>query len=138
MNPPTTTRADIERLIDAFYVDVMADSQLGPIFAPFAGEHWPQHLSRMTEFWCTTLLRTKSFRGNVLKKHVDLTPRLQPAHFARWLTLWFKHTAEQIAAADAAELQSTAAGIARNLHLGCFGSVPRFVREGAEVRLARP
>jgi len=42
----------------------------------------------MTEFWSTVLLHTRSFRGNVMRKHVALLPALQPAHFARWLTLW--------------------------------------------------
>lgn len=132
---PPTTREDIARLVQAFYVDVLADAELGPIFAPFAGEGWPQHLNRMIEFWCTTLLRTKSFRGNVLVKHVKLLPQLKPAHFARWLTLWARHTAQHIGPDDAAELQATAAGIARNLHLGCFGSVPRLASEHGEIRL---
>jgi hemoglobin len=132
---PPTTRDDIDRLVRAFYADVFADAEIGPIFAPFAAERWPQHLERMVEFWCTTLLRTKSFRGNVLVKHVNLLPQLQPAHFARWLTLWARHTERHIAPVDAAELQATAAGIARNLHLGCFGNVPRFANEHGELRL---
>jgi hemoglobin len=123
---PVTTRDDIARLVRAFYADVLADEDLGPVFAPFAGAQWAHHLDRMVEFWCTTLLHTKSFRGNVLRKHVELLPRLQPQHFARWLALWTQHTAQQIAPHDAAELQATATGIARNLHLGCFGHVLTF------------
>lgn len=130
-----TTRDDIARLVTSFYVDVLADDELGPVFAPFTGEHWPRHLDRMVEFWCTTLLRTKTFRGNVLIKHVNLLPQLKPEHFARWLTLWMRHTARHIGHADAAELQATAAGIARNLHLGCFGNVPHFANERGQVRL---
>jgi hemoglobin len=131
----TTTQAQIERLVQAFYADVIDDDLLGPVFRPVVGEHWPAHLSRMVEFWCTVLLRTRSFRGNVLKKHMDLLPRIEPGHFARWLSLWNHHTAQIIAPDDAAELQTTAAGIARNLHLGCFASVPRFERHGACVQL---
>lgn len=126
---PVTTRDDIARLVHAFYADVLADAELGPVFAPFAGAHWGRHLDRMVEFWCTTLLHTRSFRGNVLRKHVDLRPHLQPQHFGRWLALWTRHTAQQIAPRDAAELQATATGIARNLHLGCFGHLPAFAAE---------
>lgn len=36
---------------------------------------------------------------------------------------------------EAAELQATDAGIARSLHLGCFGSVPHFERSGDRVQL---
>lgn len=130
-----TTRADIERLVQSFYADVIADDALGPIFTPLVGAHWPAHRARMVEFWCTVLLHTRSFRGNVLQKHVDLLPRLRPEHFARWLTLWVRHTSQHLNAADAAELQATASGIARNLYLGCFGTVPRFERHGTLVRL---
>jgi hemoglobin len=124
--PVTSTRADLTRLVQAFYVDVLADNELGPVFAPFAGEHWPRHLDRMVEFWCTTLLRTKTFRGNVLRKHVDLLPQLQARHFERWLALWTRHTDQALCRSDAVRLQATARGIARNLHLGCFGDLPHW------------
>ncbi len=128
--PVTSTRADLARLVQAFYADVLADDQLGPVFAPFVGENWPRHLDRMVDFWSTTLLRSKSFRGNVLRKHVDLLPRLQPAHFERWLALWARHTDQTLSRDDAARLQATAWGIGRNLHLGCFGQLPGWAKVG--------
>ncbi len=121
------TREDLARLVDGFYADVFRDPALGPLFAPLAGDRWPGHRQRMVEFWCTTLLRTRSFKGNVMRKHVALLPQLQPAHFERWLTLWLRHVALQLPPADAVELFETARGIARNLHLGCFGRAPSFV-----------
>lgn len=139
-NPPpvTSTRADLRRLVEAFYADVLADDQLGPVFAPFAGPRWPRHLERMVEFWCTTLLRSKSFRGNVLKKHTDLLPDLQPAHFERWLALWVRQTDRALSPGDAARLQATARGIARNLHLGCFGRLPSWAQAPAVEQGALP
>lgn len=130
------TPLDLARLVDRFYSDVFADAELGPLFAPLAGERWPEHRQRMTDFWCTTLLHTRSFRGNVMRKHQALRPGLRPAHFGRWLTLWRRHLAEQVSAADAEELFATARGVARNLHLGCFGTVPVLVDDGDEVRVA--
>lgn len=130
------TFEDLARLVDCFYADVFADPDLGPLFAPLVGERWPEHRRRMTDFWCTTLLHTRSYRGNVMNKHQALRPALQPAHFGRWLTLWRRHLAEQVPAADAEELFATARGIARNLHLGCFGTLPVFVDDGDEVRVA--
>lgn len=125
------TRDDLARLVDRFYADVFHDAELGPLFAPLSGPRWPEHRRRMTEFWCTTLLRTRSYRGNVLARHQALLPALQPPHFARWLALWRRHTAEQMPAAQADELYATARGIARNLHLGCFGTLPSPAPEGA-------
>lgn len=136
--PVTSTRADLTRLVQAFYADVLAEDQLGPVFTPFAGELWPRHLDRMVEFWCTTLLRSKTFRGNVLRKHVDLLPRLQPVHFERWLALWTRHTDQALCRSDAARLQATARGIARNLHLGCFGSLPPWAHAAPAEGGAQP
>jgi hemoglobin len=133
---PRSTPGDIARLVDRFYAEVFVDADLAPLFAPLAGERWPAHRERMTAFWCTTLLHTRSFRGNVMRKHQDLLPALRPAHFERWLTLWRRHTAEQLPADDAATLFATACGIARNLHLGCFGTLPALVADGDAVRLA--
>lgn len=128
---PRVTRDDLARLVDCFYADVFRDAELGPLFAPLAGPRWPEHRRRMTEFWCTTLLGTRSYRGNVMARHQALRPALQPAHFARWLALWRRHTTEQLPAEEADELFATARGIARNLHLGCFGSLPSPALDGA-------
>lgn len=128
--PRTTTRADLARLVDAFYAEAMAHPQLGPLFAPLAGERWPAHRLRMIEFWSTTLLHTRSYRGNVMRKHLGLLPALKPAHFEQWLALWRRHTSQQLCPHDADELFATARGIARNLHLGCFGRLPAFEIDG--------
>ncbi|MFT3953740.1 MAG: group III truncated hemoglobin [Piscinibacter sp.] len=131
-----TTREDLARLVDRFYADVFADPELGSLFAPLAGARWPEHRQRMTDFWCTTLLHTRSYRGNVMRKHQALLPALRPAHFGRWLTLWRRHLDGQLPPDDAAELFATARGIARNLHLGCFGHLPELVDDGNAVRVA--
>lgn len=132
-----TSRDDLARLVDRFYADVFADPELGPLFEPLAGERWPEHRHRMTEFWCTTLLHTRSFRGNVMRKHQALLPALQPDHFGRWLSLWRHHAVQQLPAADAEQLFATALGIARNLHLGCFGTPPVLADDGIQVRVTR-
>lgn len=130
------TREDLARLVDRFYAEVFVDPELGPLFASLAGERWPQHRLRMTEFWCTTLLHTRSYRGNVMRKHQALLPALRPAHFGRWLTLWRRHVTQELPADAARELYATAHGIARNLHLGCFGALPTLVDDGDCIHLA--
>lgn len=118
-----TTRADIHDLVHAFYADVRADAQLGPVFARTLPADWQPHLERMVEFWCTVLLGTRSFKGNVYARHMAL-PGLEPAHFKRWLALWRQHTRRRLEAGHAHELWHTASGIARNLQLGYFGAWP--------------
>ncbi len=128
-------RAGLRRLVDAFYVDVRRDELLGPVFAS-AIHDWEPHLQRMTEFWSTVMLGTRSFKGNVYQKHVALaeTSNVKPEHFLRWITLWHRHTDAMFPGETALELQETAEGIGRNLFYGFFQQFARFVvKDGVAV-----
>jgi hemoglobin len=129
-------RAGLRRLVDNFYTDIRADDLLGPVFARALGDHWEPHLERMTEFWSTVMLGTRSFKGNVYQKHVALaeTSDVAPAHFLRWITLWNRHSSALFPGPAAEELQSTAAGIGRNLFFGFFQEFAHFVvKDGVAV-----
>ena len=135
MNENTLDRVGLRRLVDAFYVDVRRDDLLGPVFASVIHD-WEPHLQRMTEFWSTVMLGTKSFKGNVYQKHVVLAETLdvKPEHFLRWITLWHRHTNAMFPGETAQELQETAEGIGRNLFYGFFQQFARFiVRDGEAV-----
>lgn len=128
---PVLDRAALGRLVTDFYADVRQDPLLKPVFEPVVGDHWSPHLQRMTDFWSTAMLGSKSFRGNVYAKHVALThtTAVGPEHFLRWITLWHRHTAGRFAEPVVQELRRTAEGIGRNLFFGMFGSFARFVFE---------
>ncbi len=132
MNDQTTqatpSRADIERLVDGFYTAVRADALLGPVFERHLHGRWHTHLPRMVEFWCTVLLKTHSFRGDVYSAHMGIDG-IAEAHVQRWLELWHEHTGAAFDADAAWRLQATAQGIARTLRIGWFG------REAAGVRV---
>jgi hemoglobin len=85
-----TSRADIERLVDAFYERVRADDLLGPIFDDVARTDWAKHLPKMYEFWQSVLFGVSGFRGNPLQIHRDLARRvpLGEKEFGRWLDLF--------------------------------------------------
>lgn len=123
------TREAIAQLVQAFYEDIRAHSELGPVFGAVIGEHWSAHLERMVEFWCTVMLGTHSFKGNVFGKHMQIEG-VRPAHFLSWLSLWRQHTTQRFDGLARERLQQTAAGIARNLYYGYFGVFPRFRYEG--------
>ena len=123
------TREALSLLVQAFYDDVRAHPGLGPVFAAVIGDHWSVHLERMVEFWCTVMLGTHSFKGNVFGKHMQIDG-VKPAHFLSWLSLWRRHTALRFEGDARDRLQQTAAGIARNLYYGYFGVFPRFRYEG--------
>jgi hemoglobin len=115
----------ITRLVHAFYADVRQDPLLGPVFEKALHGQWDAHLARLVDFWCTVMLGTRGFRGNVFGKHMALDG-VTPAHFAAWVGLWQQHTSRLFAPEVALEFQQAAHGIARNLFRGYFGSDPAF------------
>lgn len=101
---------DIRRLVDTFYAKVNGDELLGPIFNQVAQVDWAEHLPTMYRFWGSLLLRNNSYQGQPWPKHAVLP--VNPAHFARWLSL-FKHTVDELFAGPKAnEAKNAAASIA--------------------------
>ena len=85
-------RAEINFLVNTFYARVRKDDLLGPIFNSQVKD-WPEHLTRLTDFWETNLLFRRAYKGNPLKAHIDADRRadqgITTEHFGRWLQLWF-------------------------------------------------
>ena len=94
------SRQEISDLVDRFYAKVRLDSEIGPIFNA-AIDDWPAHLSLLKDFWSTVLLTERSYKGDPLSKHLELS--LDPDHFARWLAL-FEETAHQVMSPEHAEI----------------------------------
>lgn len=123
--PHAPDRAAVTALVTAFYADVQRDPLLGPVFERALHGQWDAHRARLVEFWSTVLLGTRSFRGDVMGRHMALEG-ITPAHFAAWVRLWQRHTTERFAPDVAERLQQAAHGIARNLFRGYFGAEPPF------------
>jgi hemoglobin len=120
-------RESIATLVHTFYDGVRADAVLGPVFNAAIGDHWETHLGRMVDFWCTTMLKTQPFQGNVFAKHMALAG-IEPEHFRRWLTLFEATAARLFEAPIADEFTLVARRIAASLQFGFFGKV--VVKEG--------
>lgn len=135
---PQAHRAQVVALVHAFYREVRADELLAPLFEKSIPGDWAPHLARMVEFWCTVLLHTRSFRGDVLRKHVVLADQLRGEHFSRWLSLWRQQVFQHLPEHAAAAALDTAVGIGRNLYLGCFGVVPRIEIDERSIRFFAP
>jgi hemoglobin len=112
----------IATLVHTFYDDVRADPVLAPVFNAAIGDHWAPHLDRMVGFWTTTMLKTKSFQGNVFGKHMALDG-ITPEHFQRWLTMFEATAGRLFAPAVADEFTLVARRIAASLQFGFFGKV---------------
>ena len=114
MKTDITTRADIERLIDAFYDHVKADPLIGYIFNDIARVDWSHHLPVMYDFWEFLLLNGENYRSNPIQKHFDLHAkhRLRAEHFDRWLSLFQSTVDEHFAGPRADDAKFRAYAIA--------------------------
>jgi hemoglobin len=113
-----TGRADIERLVNAFYDRIRKDDLLGFIFNDVAKTDWGAHLPKMYAFWETMIFRSGGFVGNPLAAHARLVPltemgRLQ---FDRWLAV-FTATVDELFAGEYAErIKNAGADMANVIH----------------------
>ncbi len=86
-------RADIYKLVSAFYDKIKTDSLLGPIFNHMISDHeWPTHIDKLTNFWETNLFGIPKFKGSPTQKHIqtdaEFHHNIQEIHFKHWLQLW--------------------------------------------------
>lgn len=109
------TQIDIELMVNSFYQSVKHDDVLNPIFNDIMHVDWDEHLPIMYKFWGSILLGTKSYSGNPMQKHIEISkivPLTQEA-FDRWLTLFIENIDAQFTGQKAEEAKLRAANIAR-------------------------
>ncbi len=83
----------IASLVDRFYAKVREDALLGTVFNGAIGDHWPQHLATLTDFWTSVLLASGRYKGNPMMAHLAI-PQMDKGHFSRWIELWQETTTE--------------------------------------------
>ena len=125
-------RADVERLVRAFYSRAMSDPIIGFIFVEVAKLDLEAHVPEITSFWETVLLDAHSYSGGAFAPHAALNQRVQlrEGHFERWLRLWFA-TVDEMFAGDRANLAKIhALRVARAFH-GRLQTLPGPPGDGA-------
>jgi hemoglobin len=116
-------RAFIGRLVRTFYGRIRQDERLGPIFAAAITGDWEPHLEKMTDFWCSVMLKDGSYQGRPVPAHVKLTTVVE-SDFAIWLRL-FGETAHDLCPPDVATaFIERAERIATSLKLAMFFRLP--------------
>ena len=90
MKKDISDEQDIKILVDSFYDKVKKDDTIGYIFQSIIGDDWSHHLPIMYTFWGTILLHKEGYKGNVIKKHIDIDKKipLQKEHYDQWVHLW--------------------------------------------------
>jgi hemoglobin len=125
LKPDLTGRADVERLVNAFYGKVRQDEVLGFIFDEVAQTNWEVHLPKMYAFWETVLFGTGGYQGNPLAAHAKLVPltEMGRVQFDRWLAV-FKATVDELFAGDKAGHIKRAAEDMANVIYSRINGVP--------------
>jgi len=102
-----------------FYGRVRRNGRLGPIFAAHIGETWEPHLEKMTDFWCSVILKDGSYSGRPVPAHLKLK-QVREEDFEIWLHT-FRQTAGELCEPEiAAVFIERAERIARSLQLAMF------------------
>jgi hemoglobin len=111
-------RADIERLVRAFYAKAMSDPTIGWLFTDVARLDLDEHVPQIASFWETVLLGTKSYSGTPFEPHARLHAKanLRAGHFGRWLALWTETVDELFAGPTAAMAKAHALRVAQAFH----------------------
>jgi hemoglobin len=115
-------RASIATLVNDFYAGIRQEALLAPIFDRAIKGHWEPHLERMVDFWCSVMLASGEFKGNVFGKHMQLQG-VEPEHFRRWLGLFETHVRRLFEPQAADAFMVAARRIAASLQYGYFGKV---------------
>ncbi|MBP6761378.1 MAG: globin, partial [Thauera sp.] len=68
------------------------------------------------------------FSGSVFGTHMQLKG-VEPVHFERWMSLWYRHTAAGFEATDRKQLREKAEMIGRSLFLGFFSTPAKFIAD---------
>jgi hemoglobin len=118
--PDRISEAAIGRLVDAFYVKVRADPQLGPVFErAIAPDEWDAHLATMRNFWSSVMLTSGRYKGNPVPVHQQVEG-IELRLFDRWLALFGQTCGELFDEPVAATFRDRAHRIAESLKLAVF------------------
>lgn len=126
MKPDISQRKDIELLINTFYEKVKTNKVIGHIFSDVAKVDWVSHMPVMYSFWASVLLDERSYTGNPMPVHIDLSRRtpMTEAAFDEWMRLFITTTDQLFEGEKADEAKFRAENIARLMmhKIGQFGN----------------
>nr|WP_051355505.1 group III truncated hemoglobin [Mesorhizobium erdmanii] len=112
-------RQSIDKLVREFYARVRNDERLGPIFDREISSDWKPHLEKMTDFWCSVILKSGDYHGRPVPAHTRLRG-VTEADFEIWQALFATTAAELFAPDTAAVFVARAERIAKSLRLAMF------------------
>ncbi len=121
-----TTRADIQRFVEAFYEGLLNDPQLAPIFLESAEVDIREHLPRIVDYWEKLLLGGQRYQRHTMNIHRALHAKrpLTAPDFELWLA-FFTRTMDALYTGPVAErAKRIAKTIAANMQTSLHGQAP--------------
>lgn len=124
LSHPLVDRAFIGALVRDFYGRVRSDARLGPIFASEIQGDWEPHLEKMTDFWCSVILKNGGYNGRPVPAHLKLK-QVREGDFDIWLGHFRKTVADRCPPDVSEVFVDRAERIARSLKLAMFFRLER-------------
>ena len=124
LSHPMVDRPFIGALVRDFYGHVRSDSRLGPIFAAEIQGDWEPHLEKMTDFWCSVIVKNGAYSGRPVPAHLKLK-QVREEDFDVWLAHFRKTVADRCPPEVAEVFVDRAERIARSLKLAMFFRLER-------------
>lgn len=84
------TRADLERVLEAFYKSVFSDDVISYFFLQVVPLNLETHLPVIADFWEAVVLGTQQYSKNVMAVHQQIHAKapIEKKHLERWLLLF--------------------------------------------------
>ncbi len=106
-------RADIEKIMTAFYDKVFIDDFMNFYFTTITQVNLEKHLPRITDFWESTLFNTVNYTNNILTihEHLNTLAPFKYEHFNRWVAIFCECIDEMYSGINAEKAKEKAASI---------------------------
>ena len=115
--PDMDSRANVERFVDLFYEQMLADDILAPIFVDVAEIDLAVHLPHIKGYWSKLLLGEQGYRRHTMNIHRRLHGKraLEPGDFDLWLATFTATVDANFAGRKADRAKRVASAIAQNM-----------------------
>lgn len=107
-------KADITQIISLFYEKLMIDPLVKHFFIDVRVIDLEEHIPVIVNFWDNIIFQTGAYKANAMHKHFELNDDspITPAHFERWLALFYSSIDYQFSGPNANLAKERAAQVA--------------------------
>lgn len=116
---PLIDEAMVKDVVETFYARIRRHSTLGPVLDGAIGDHWPEYLSKMQDYWTSVLLDSGRYHGNPILAHRQ-HKAIRPEHFDLWLEQWRETVRDLCPPRAASEFIRKAEGIGGSLKFNLY------------------